>query len=345
MYYIWTVPEPQDFTIQHWHYQYICQFEFDARRGILNEPRSVNQTMVVLHIYRVACSICLCSLGWSIFRLEVLCFGCVKVCTIIMQNTLHSNVDAHIEKLKLSSIFEGRYAMSSVNLSPFEPGTTAESNGKSIRTGMSPQRRERDRFLYFWDDSFTPMTKSSQFAHSSMTKYGKSDSGISALTPSSTFPVSHGKDGKETSQRREGWTPSSTLPSPPPALESDTIHNRVATNPPTIPPVSVPAKGHQNKASQTDPVQSQVTSKPPMDPSANRRREKEQQQEIGHQFLVNPEQPPNPSPEDVVVMKEDRRFKKLKLLGCGGSSRVGQVFLTLDLFGLEQLLVSCNKGY
>ena len=97
---------------------------------------------------------------------------------------------------------------------------------------------------------------------------------------------------------------------------------------------------------ETDPVQSQVTSKPPMDPSTNRRREKEQQQKMPHQFFVNPEQPLNPSPEDVVVMRslhEERRFKKLKLLGCGGSSKVG--FSLLISLGLEQLLVSCNKGY
>ena len=199
-------------------------------------------------------------------------------------------------------------------------------------------------------DSFTPMTKSIRFPHRSTTKYGKSDSGISALTPSSTFPVSHGStNGKETRQRREGWTPSSTLPSSFPPLKSDTFHNQdshlpvqssvcAATNPPTIQTACVPEKGDtwaqngQNGclrpstlASQTDPVQSQVSSKPPMDPLANRRREKEQQQKIAHQFLVNPE-PPNPSPEDVVVMRslhKERRFKRLKLLGCGGSSKVG----------------------
>ena len=99
------------------------------------------------------------------------------------------------------------------------------------------------------------MTESSQFPHSSTTKYGKSDSGISALTPSSTFPVSHGStNGKETRQRREGWTPSSTLPFSFHPLKCDTFHNqdnhlpaqnfvRVATNPPTIPPVCVPGKG------------------------------------------------------------------------------------------------------
>ena len=65
-------------------------FESDAR----SEPRSMNQTMVVLHIYRVACLfyiyIYICSLGWSIFRLEVLCFNWVEVCTVIMQNMLYS---------------------------------------------------------------------------------------------------------------------------------------------------------------------------------------------------------------------------------------------------------------
>ena len=226
-------------------------------------------------------------------------------------------------------------------------------------TPTAPKAKCNDQENKENQDSFTPMTKYSQFPHSSTTKYGKSDSGISALTPSSTFPVSHSStNGRETRQRREGWTPSSTLPSSFPPLKSDTIHNqdshlpaqnsiRVATNPPSIPPVCVPEKGDawaQNGrngclrpstlASHTDPVQSQVTSKPPMDPSANRRREKEQQPKIAHQFPVNPEQPPNPSPEDVVVMRslhKERRFKKLKLLGCGGSSKVGQVFLTLDL--------------
>ena len=226
-------------------------------------------------------------------------------------------------------------------------------------TPTAPKTKCNDQENKENQNSFTPMTKSSQFLHSSTTKYGKSDSGISALTPSSTFPVSHGStNGKETRQRREGWTPSSTLPSSFPPLKSDTFHNqdshlpvqssvRVATNPPTIPTACVPekvdawAQNGQNGclrpstlASQTDSVQSQVTSKPPMDPSANRRREKEQQQKIAHQFLVNHEQPLNPTPEDVVVMRslhKERRFKRLKLLGCGGSSKVGRVFLTVDL--------------
>lgn len=207
-------------------------------------------------------------------------------------------------------------------------------------------------------DAFTPMTKSSQLPHSSMTKYGKSDSGISAVTPSSTFPLSHGStNGRETGPRHEGWTPSSTLPSSFLPLKTDSIHNQdgrlpaqysisVATNPPSIPLVCVSEKGEawaQNDhngclrpstlASHTDSVQNQVTSKPPMDPSANRRREKEQQIKIAHHFLVNPEQLPNPGPEDVVVMRslhKEKRFKKLKLLGCGGSSKVGRVCLTLD---------------
>ena len=205
----------------------------------------------------------------------------------------------------------------------------------------------------------TPMTKSSQFPHSSMTKYGKSDSGISAVTPSSTFPVSHGStNGKEIRPRQEGWMPSSTLPSSFLPLQTDSIHNQdghlpaqysisVATNPPSIPLVCVSEKGdtwaqnNQNGclrpstlASRNDSAQNQVTSKPPMDPSANRRREKEQQIKIAHHFLVNPEQLPNPSSEDVVVMRslhKERRFKKLKLLGCGGSSKVGRVSLPLDL--------------
>lgn len=208
-------------------------------------------------------------------------------------------------------------------------------------------------------DAFTPMTKSSQFPHSSMTKYGKSDSGISAVTPSSTFPVSHGStNGKEIRPRQEGWMPSSTLPSSFLPLQTDSIHNQdghlpaqysisVATNPPSIPLVCVSEKGDtwaQNDqngclrpstlASRNDSAQNQVTSKPPMDPSANRRREKEQQIKIAHHFLVNPEQLPNPSSEDVVVMRslhKERRFKKLKLLGCGGSSKVGRVSLPLDL--------------
>ena len=78
-----------------------------------------------------------------------------------------------------------------------------------------------------------------------------------------------------------------------------------------------------------------------MGPSTNRRREKEQQQRIAHQFFVNPEQPLNPSPEDDVVMRslhEERRFKRLKLLGCGGSSKVGQVFLTLDLLRARTII-------
>ena len=82
-----------------------------------------------------------------------------------------------------------------------------------------------------------------------------------------------------------------------------------------------------------------------MGPSANRRHEKEQQQRIAHQFFVNPEQPLNPSPEDVVVMRslhEERQFKRLKLLGCGGSSKVG--FSLLISLGLEQLLVSYNSS-
>ena len=59
-------------------------------------------------------------------------------------------------------------------------------------TPTAPKAKCNDQENKENQDSFTPMTKSSHFLHSSMTKYGKSDSAISALTPSSTFPVSHG---------------------------------------------------------------------------------------------------------------------------------------------------------
>ena len=230
-------------------------------------------------------------------------------------------------------------------------------------------------------DSFTPFTKPNPLFSSA--GYSKSISDNTRGTPSSTFPSFVGntsQNSKETRLRREGLTPSSTLPSsfPPPESYAAHNHDEYPTDPqplrvcsthapfsgshprtPTMPqsgghmPETLGTKAQNNfplplqssstsnhlrpsiLPSRAEVAQNRVISKPPFDHSAAKRQERGQQQRSMHEYC---EKPLNLSADeketDIVVMRsshEEKRFKKLKLLGVGGSSRVSCVVCLFSL--------------
>ena len=83
--------------------------------------------------------------------------------------------------------------------------------------------------------------------------------------------------------------------------------------------------------SRAEVAQNRVFSKPPLDHSAAKRQERGQQQRSIHEKPLNLS--PDEKETDIVVMRSshEKRFKKLKLLGVGGSSRVSCVVCLFSL--------------
>ena len=184
------------------------------------------------------------------------------------------------------------------------------------------------------------------------------------LTPSSTLPSSFPPAEYDTTHDRDEY------PSVPQPLRVHAPTSASYPRTPTMPPsirhesetwgtkaqneFSLPlqngslSKNHRppTQPKHADAPQNRVTSKPPLDHSAAKRQERGQPQRSMHEHS---EKPLTLSPEeketDVVVMRsshEEKRFKKLKLLGVGGSSRVSWLAWLISLVW-QFLLCSCWK--